>query len=107
MIEQTGVDGVAAARGAIGNPWFFLQARDLAAGLPPRRPGLDEQRDLIFRHFRLASETYEVRRGLRILRHFCLQYAKMHPRRTELRNALVAARTEDQWRSVIDSFYGA
>jgi nifR3 family TIM-barrel protein len=107
MIEQTGVDGVAAARGAIGNPWFFLQARDLAAGLPPRRPGPDEQRDLIFRHFRLASETYEVRRGLRILRHFCLQYAKMHPRRTELRNALVAARTEDQWRSVIDSFYGA
>jgi len=107
MIAETGVDGVAAARGAIGNPWFFAQARDLAAGRPARKPGLDEQRDLIHRHFRLACETYDARRGLKILRHFCLQYAKMHPRRTELRNALVAVRTEEQWRAVIDSFYGA
>jgi tRNA-dihydrouridine synthase B len=106
MIEETGVDGVAAARGAIGNPWFFAQARDLAAGRPPRQPGLDEQRDLILCHFRLASEAYDPRRGLKILRHFCLQYAKVHPRRTELRNALVAVRTEEQWRAVIDSFYG-
>jgi tRNA-dihydrouridine synthase B len=106
MIEETGVDGVAAARGAIGNPWFFAPARDLAAGRPPRQPGLDEQRDLILCHFRLASEAYDPRRGLKILRHFCLQYAKVHPRRTELRNALVAVRTEEQWRAVIDSFYG-
>jgi tRNA-dihydrouridine synthase B len=31
MIEQTGVDGVTAARGAIGNPWIFQHARLLAA----------------------------------------------------------------------------
>jgi tRNA-dihydrouridine synthase len=106
MMEETGVDGVAAARGAIGNPWFFEQARDLAAGRPPRRPALDEQRELIYRHFRLACEAYDSRRGLRVLRHFCLQYARLHPRRTDLRNALVAVRTEEQWRAVIDDFYG-
>jgi len=106
MMAETGVDGVAAARGAIGNPWFFAQARDLAAGRPARPPGLDEQRELIYRHFRLACGTYDARRGLRMLRHFSLQYAKMHPRRTDLRNALVAVRTEEEWRSVIDSFYG-
>lgn len=106
MIAETGVDGVLAARGAIGNPWFFEQARDLAAGRPPRKPGLDEQREVIYRHFRLACEAYDPRRGLKILRHFSLQYAKMHPRRTDLRNALVVVRTEDEWRAVIDSFYG-
>jgi len=105
MLDETGVDGVLAARGAIGNPWFFGQARDLAAGRPPRKPGLDEQRDVIYRHYRLACEAYDPRRGLKILRHFSLQYAKMHPRRTDLRNALVSVRTEEQWRSVIDSFY--
>jgi tRNA-dihydrouridine synthase B len=105
MIAETGVDGVLAARGAIGNPWFFEQARDLAAGRPPRKPGLDEQREVIYRHFRLACEAYDPQRGLKILRHFSLQYAKMHPRRTELRNALVAVRTEDEWRAVIDAFY--
>jgi len=105
MIAETGVDGVLAARGAIGNPWFFGQAHDLAAGRPPRKPGLDEQREVIYHHFRLACEAYDPRRGLKILRHFSLQYAKMHPRRTELRNALVVVRTEEQWRAVIDAFY--
>src|SRR5512140_7057 len=107
MMAETGVDGVLAARGAIGNPWFFAQARDLAAGRPPRRPGLDEQREVINRHYRLACEAYDPRRGLKILRHFSLQYAKMHPRRTELRNALVKVRTEDEWRAVIDAFYAS
>jgi tRNA-dihydrouridine synthase B len=107
MMAETGVDGVLAARGAIGNPWFFEQARELAAGRPPRKPGLDEQRDVIYRHFRLACEAYDPQRGLKILRHFSLQYAKMHPRRTELRNALVVVRTEDEWRAVIDAFYAA
>jgi nifR3 family TIM-barrel protein len=106
MLAETGVDGVLAARGAIGNPWFFEQARDLAAGRPPRRPGLAEQREVIYRHFRLACEAYDPLRGLKILRHFSLQYAKMHPRRTELRNALVVVRTQDEWRAVIDAFYG-
>jgi tRNA-dihydrouridine synthase B len=106
MIAETGVDGVAAARGAIGNPWFFEQARDLAAGRPARRPGLDEQRELILRHYQLACEAYGARRGLRIIRHFSLQYAKMHPRRTDLRTALVAVRSEAEWLSVIAGFYG-
>jgi tRNA-dihydrouridine synthase B len=107
MLAETGVDGVLAARGAIGNPWFFGQARDLAAGRPPRRPPLAEQREVIYRHFRLACEAYDPRRGLKMLRHFSLQYAKMHPRRTELRNALVAVRSEAEWRAVIDAFYVA
>jgi len=105
MVAETKVDGVLAARGAIGNPWFFEQARDLTAGRPPRKPGLAEQREVIYRHFRLACEAYDPQRGLKILRHFSLQYAKMHPRRTELRNALVVVRTEDEWRAVIDAFY--
>jgi tRNA-dihydrouridine synthase B len=105
MLAETGVDGVLAARGAIGNPWFFGQARDLTAGVPARRPGLEEQRDVIYRHFRLACEAYDPRRGLKILRHFSLQYAKMHPRRTDLRNALVPVRSEAEWRAVIDAFY--
>ena len=107
MLAETGVDGVLAARGAIGNPWFFAQARDLAAGRPARRPSLVEQREVIYRHFRLTEEAYGPARGLKILRHFSLQYAKMHPRRTELRNALVKVRTEVEWRGVIDAFYGA
>jgi tRNA-dihydrouridine synthase B len=106
MIAETGVDGVLAARGAIGNPWFFAQARDLLAGRPARQPSPAEQRAVILRHFELSGEFYGPARGLKTLRHFSLQYAKMHPRRTDLRNALVKVRTEAEWRAVIDAFYG-
>src|SRR5215471_8897294 len=48
MIRQTGVDGVTVARGAIGNPWIFQQARAIAEGLPvPEPPTLFEQRRVI------------------------------------------------------------
>ena len=47
MIRETGVSGVTAARGSIGNPWIFSQARELLEGRPlpePRRgcPGCTE-----------------------------------------------------------------
>src|SRR5262249_24514580 len=59
MLRQTGVDGVTVARGAIGNPWIFAQARALAAGLPlPDPPSLFEQRRVIEEHYRLAQEIY-------------------------------------------------
>jgi tRNA-dihydrouridine synthase B len=40
MLRETGVDGTWIARGAIGNPWIFQQARDLLAAcrtVPARR----------------------------------------------------------------------
>lgn len=107
MIEATGIDGVLAARGAIGNPWFFRQAREIAAGREPCRPSLEEQREVILRHYRMVCELYGPGRGFKKIGHFCLQYAKMHPRRTDLRNALVAAKTEERWRAVLDAFYAA
>src|SRR5262249_11480755 len=43
MIRYTGVHAVSVARGCIGNPWIFRQARDLMAGREARRPTIAEQ----------------------------------------------------------------
>jgi nifR3 family TIM-barrel protein len=106
MLEETGVDGVLAARGAIGNPWFFQQARDLAAGLEPRHPTLDEQRELIFRHYRLASATYGPKRASLILRNFGIRYARMHPHPSKVRQASISIKNEQDWFSFMKTWYG-
>merc|ERR1711965_188657 len=43
MLELTGVTGVSVARGCIGNPWIFRQARELMVGREPRWPDLVDQ----------------------------------------------------------------
>ena len=106
MLAETGVDGVSAARGAIGNPWFFRQARDLAAGRPPFRPSVDDQRETIERHHALACEVYGPDRALKVMRNFGIYYARMHPRPSRVRAAVLAVRNERDWREFLDAYYG-
>jgi nifR3 family TIM-barrel protein len=105
MMHETGVDGVAAARGAIGNPWIFQQARVLANGtqLPP--PSLFEQRDVIAEHYRLSEEIYGPQRGCYVMRKFGIKYARLHPQFLEVRNAFVRVQQPDDWRSVLNRWY--
>lgn len=107
MIEQTGVDGVLAARGAIGNPWLFRQARDLAAGREPFEPDLKEQREVISRHLRLAESLYGPRRSLLTLRNFGIHYARLHPHPAKVRTAFIRVKTDEDWRAVMETWYGA
>ena len=106
MIEETGVDGVLAARGAIGNPWFFQQARDLAAGRTPHLPKLAEQRALILRHYELACQIYGPKRAALYMRNFGIRYARIHPQPGKVRQACLAIKNEKDWRSFLDNWYG-
>ena len=105
MIDQTGVDGVTVARGAIGNPWIFPQARALAAGLPlPPPPTLKEQGEVIGEHYRLSEELYGERCGA-IMRKFGIKYSVLHPQSVQVRNAFIAVKKRDDWMSVLDRYY--
>ena len=106
MIEQTGVDAAAVARGALGNPWFFRAARALAAGRPAPAPTLAEQRDVIRRHFDAAVELYGPVRGPKIMRKFGIRYARVHPTPRRVRMAFAAVRQPAEWHAVLDEFYG-
>jgi nifR3 family TIM-barrel protein len=105
MIAQTGVDGVTAARGAIGNPWIFPQARALAAGGVLPAPSLAEQREVLAEHYRLAEETYGPRRCPHVMRKFGIKYSRLHSRAVEVRDAFVAVRHSGQWWAVIEKWY--
>ncbi len=105
MLQKTGVDGVAVARGAIGNPWIFRQIRALAAGLPCPQPSLSEQREVMLEHYRLAEETYDPRRTGPIMRKFGINYADQHPKAEEVRQAFIRVRSAEDWRRVLDAWY--
>jgi tRNA-dihydrouridine synthase B len=106
MLEQTRVDGVTAARGAIGNPWIFNQARALAAGLPlPAPPSLFEQRAVIAEHYRLAEELYGPVHCGRQMRKFGIKYSQLHPHSRQVRDAFVAVSRPGQWKGVLDQWY--
>ncbi len=106
MMNVTGVDGVTAARGAIGNPWIFQQARALAAGQPlPPAPSLHEQREIIREHYRLAEELYGPRRCGPLMRKFGIKYAAMHPQYELVRTAFAEIRSREDWDGALDRWY--
>ncbi len=106
MLEQTGVDGVTAARGCLGNPWFFRQAKDLAEGREPYRPSLAEQRAVMLEHLDGAVELYGRYRAPKHMRKFGIKYARLHPGPKKIRMAFVAVRRPEDWHEVLRIYYG-
>jgi tRNA-dihydrouridine synthase B len=105
MLTRTGVDGVSVARGAIGNPWIFEQARALAAGVVLPQPSLHRQREVIGEHYRMAEEIYGPSRCCRVMRKFGIKYARLHPQTREVRDAFVAVTQPAHWRAALERWY--
>ena len=106
MMAETGMDGVTAARGAIGNPWLYRQARALAAGEGAQPPSLAEQGEVIGEHYRLAEEVYGPRHACRVMRKFGIRYAELHPQPAEVRAAFIAVAEPADYRRVLRRYYG-
>jgi tRNA-dihydrouridine synthase B len=105
MLAETGVDGVSLARGAIGNPWIFEQARALAGGVELPPPSLHRQREVIAEHYRMSEEIYGPSRCCRVMRKFGIKYARLHPQAKEVRDAFVAVTQPAHWRAALERWY--
>ncbi|TXI33056.1 MAG: tRNA dihydrouridine synthase DusB [Niabella sp.] len=57
-LEITKADGVLIARGALGNPWFFKQAKDLIETGKYEVPSFEERINVVKRHFDLHVQKY-------------------------------------------------
>lgn len=122
MVAYTGVAGASVARGCIGNPWIFRQARDLLEGRTPAAPTVAEQRSVLEAHFELAVRVNErlvrgngpdakrARAELvtgKTMRKFAVRFSDHHPQRDEVRRAFIAVQDLEGWRGVLDRYYSA
>ncbi len=105
MIDYTGVRAVSVARGCIGNPWLFREARQLIAGHTPSPPTIAEQRDVLLQHFDLSVAVNGERAAGRMMRKFAIKFSRHHPNPPAVKAEFVKVSTTTQWRHVLDTFY--
>ncbi len=110
MIEQTGVHAVSVARGCIGNPWVFTQARALMSGdeqAATRPPTIDQQRDVLLNHFELSCALHGEKAAGMMMRKFGIKFARHHPVGDAVAKAFIAVKSLSDWRAVLDAHYSA
>lgn len=106
MLEYTGVAAVSVARGCIGNPWVFRQARQMMRGEMATAPSIEEQRAVLLQHFEYSRLINGERLAGRLMRKFGIRFAAHHPRGDEVKRAFVRVESQDDWRQVVAAFYG-
>ena len=102
LFDETGCDGVAVARGALGNPWIFREtARHLKSGGVPSRPGVDEIAQIMKGHLASNIEFHGEKTGVILFRKFFAWYARGMAIK-ELRGRAFCAGTRDEMLRLID-----
>ncbi len=105
MIAETGVAGVSVARGAIGNPWIFSQARRIQEGREPLPPTVPEQRSALVAQYELCVRFHGGDAAGRWMRKVGIKMSPHHPRHREVEQAFIACRNDADWLSVIERNY--
>lgn len=110
MIAYAGVSGVSVARGCIGNPWIFRQAREMMAGKAPTQPSIAEQREVLKQHFELSLAcTRRFRQPematAMMMRKFGIRFAMHHPRGEDVRKRFIGVKGTQDWMDVLAAFY--
>ena len=105
-LTESGIDGLALARGVIGNPWLFREVSALLLHqAKPLPPSLVEQREVLAEHFRFSSEFYGERRAATTMRAFGVKYSLLHPCSDQVRQDFVKVKTGGDWNSVLKKWY--
>ena len=105
MLRETGVDWVSVARGCIGNPWIFAQARALMLGQAALPPSVHQQRDVLLEHFELSVRFHGEASASRMMRKFGIKFSRHHPEAAAIKSAFIKVKSIHDWRAVLSDHY--
>jgi len=100
--EETNADGVMIARGAIGNPWIFSEAKDLLTkGYITSDITIEKRISICLRHLKLAIEVKGDRRGILEHRKYYTGYLKGMYNVSPIRQQLMVPMTYDEVEDIL------
>ena len=103
MMDETGCDAVAIARGALGNPWIFRETQEyLKSGKIPDLPKKKEIVKVMVEHLDACIEFYGEAIGVMQFRKFFAWYTKGMRKVRPLRDKSSTAKTKDEMLGLIE-----
>jgi len=102
MFDETGCDGLAIARGSLGNPWIFKEIKEyLNSGKIISRPNQEEIVKVMFEHLDSCVDFYGERNGVVIFRKFYSWYTKGLRKVRRLRERSSRVKTKEEVEKII------
>ena len=101
MVRETGCDGIAVARGALGNPWLFEEIHLGADFVPPSK---QERIREALRHFRFMIEEKGERVAVAESRAAIAYYTKGLSGSSRIRGTMNFATTADEIISILSAY---
>lgn len=104
MFDETGCDGILAARGALGNPWIFGEIEEYLKNgtvLPP--PSLDQVVTTILRHLELCLNEHGEKNGVALMRKFVGWYLKGRHNVRAIRQKINQLKTKGDFIALVES----
>jgi tRNA-dihydrouridine synthase B len=104
--ETYDIDGVMIARACLGRPWLFAQAAAALRGEPiPPDPTLEEQRDVMLRHYALVVERFGEEKGTVLMRKYACCYAQGKRGARHFRAHVARVTTADELYEVVGQHF--
>lgn len=104
MMDETGVDGVAIARGAKGNPWLIRRTiHYLETGELLPEPELSEKKEMMIRHAELMVEYKGERIAIQEMRKHLAWYTAGIPGSAKLRSEMNSLNTLEELKAFVES----
>ena len=104
--ENYDVDGVMIARACLGRPWLFAQAAAALRGEPiPIEPTLEQQRDVMLKHYELVIDRFGEAKGTILMRKYACCYAQGKRGARAFRSNVAKVSTAEEFHAVVNQHF--